>query len=287
VVYKDQYPPGIKGLIKFQINKYLTRNADAIITVSETSKKDIVRFLGMDPVKIHVIYWAADDIFKAEPNIKDLSEIHKLYKLPNRFVLYVGDINYNKNLSTLIEACSIIDTPLVIVGKQASNIDELTISWKSLNGPRDVLRSFFGIPHPELIHFNKLSLLIRNNNVITTGFVPDRDLVGIYNLATLYCQPSYYEGFGLPVLEAFSCGVPVVISKTQALVEIAGGGALIADPNSSKDFADKISSLFKDSTNRLHLIRAGKTRVKDFSWEKTAKETLEVYRKVVGIKDNG
>ncbi len=280
LIYKNQYPPGLKGFLKLQINKLLVKRADTIITVSETSKKDIVRFLDIDPKKIDVIYWASDEVFKDLSDADILSELRSKYRLPLRFVLYVGDINYNKNLATLIESCQLVNIPLVIVGKQASNIDSLTISWKNMHGPRDMLRSLLDKPHPELMHFKRLKLLMQGKKIVTTGFVPEKDLVGIYNLATVYCQPSYYEGFGLPVLEAFSCGVPVVISKTQALVEIAGGAALTADPNSSKDLADKISSLLQDSTQRLHLIRAGKTRAKDFSWEKTAENTIEVYKKV-------
>jgi glycosyltransferase involved in cell wall biosynthesis len=286
LIYQNQYPPGYKGLMRYQINKLFVKKADMVITASETAKKDIVRFLGIDPKKIKVIYWAADDIYKESSNVKALSDVRDIYKLPKKFVLYVGDVNYNKNLPILIEACSIIDVPLVLVGKQASKIDELTLSWKNISGPRDMVRSLFGKSHPELAHFEKLLSLIRSNNVITVGFVPASDIVAIYNLASVYCQPSYYEGFGLPVLEAFSCGVPVVISKTQALVELAKGGALIADPNSAEDFAEKISSLLKDSTDRLHLIRAGKTRSKEFLWEKTARNTIEVYKHLVDTKDN-
>lgn len=284
LIYKNHYPPGLKGAVKFQVNKFLAKKADAIITVSETSKKDIIRLMNIDQQKINVIFWAADEIFRNGVKNSDLSEIRKLYKLPEKYILYVGDVNYNKNLSTLIEACDLVGIPLVIVGKQASNVDDLISSWKNLSGPRDLYRSLLGKTHPELLHFNNLLSLMQKSNVITTGYVPLKDLVGIYNLATVYCQPSYYEGFGIPILEAFSSGVPVVISKTQALVEIAGGAALIADPYSAKDFAEKISSLLKDSTQKLHLVRAGRTRVKDFSWEETVKETIGVYRKVMGNK---
>ncbi len=281
LIYKEQYPSGVRGFLNCQINKILLKKADSIITVSETSKKDIVSYFDLIPKKINVIYWAADDIFREGANSKDLSEVKRLYKLPDRFILYVGDVNYNKNLSTLIKACAMRNIPLVIVGKQASNINELILGSKGANGPRDIFRNISKKPHPELAHLNILSQLLKRNKVITTGFVPKEDLIAIYKLATVYCQPSYYEGFGMPVIEAFSCEVPVIISRTQALVEVAGGGALVADPYSAKDFSEKIALLLNDSTFRLHLVRAGKTRSKQFSWEKTAKRTIEIYKKIL------
>ena len=281
VIYKNNYSPGIKGELKFQMNKLLVKYADKIITVSETSKKDIIRILGVNEKKIEVIYWAPDETFREILDKSSLSEISSKYRLPNKFILYVGDVNYNKNLSTLIEATTLAGIPLVIVGKQASNIDELTISWSNLNGPMDFIRSLQGKPHPELFHFKKLSSLIKERHVVLTGFVPSEDLIGIYNLASVYVQPSLYEGFGIPVLEAFVCGVPVVISKTQSLVEIANGAALTADPDSAEDFSEKIKSLLNDNSVKLHLIRAGKTRVKDFSWKKTAEATINIYKKII------
>ncbi|MGB6882194.1 MAG: glycosyltransferase family 1 protein, partial [Microgenomates group bacterium] len=154
--------------------------------------------------------------------------------------------------------------PLVMVGKQAVSED-------------------FDRNHPENAPFVEfLDKYGKDSEIIRPGFVPDKDLVTIYNLATVYCQPSFYEGFGLPVLEAMACGTPVVIAKTQALVEIADGAALIADPKDTKDIADKISKLIKSPTARVLLAKKGKERVERFSWDKTAKETAQLYCKVLG-----
>lgn len=281
LLYPAHYPPGIRGRVNYEINKILLKHADALITVSETSKKDIVRFLDLPPDKVNVSYWGTDEIFKDAVGIKDPVGIKKRYNLPDRFVLYVGDVNYNKNLSTLIKACEIIKTPLVIVGKNAKDLSETLSVDKNSLGIQDVIRKISGKPHPEEAHLQKLNLLLKKKNVITTGFVPKEDLPGIYRSATVYCQPSFYEGFGLPVIEAFACELPVVIAKTQALVEIADGAAAIADPNSSEDLSEKISLLFNDSTYRLHLIRAGKKRSKIFSWDLTAKNTIDVYKRVL------
>jgi glycosyltransferase involved in cell wall biosynthesis len=233
--------PGIRGFAKLVINKYLIRkNVDAIITISETSKKDICRFLGVDPKIVHVIYLAPREIFKK-------LEIKKRYGLPNRFVLYVGDINYNKNIPNLVKACKIAKIPLVIAGKQAKEVESLDLN------------------HAELKHLKNIDWL----GVLRLGFVPDSDLVAIYNLASVYVQPSFYEGFGLPVLEAVACATPVVAVKTQALVEILGDGINYADPRDPEKMAQSILSPNKN----IKLPR-------DYSWKKTAKETLKVYEDV-------
>ncbi len=282
LIYPKHYPPGIKGQIRFLIQKFLLKNVDAIITISETSKKDICRFLGVHPDKVHVIYLAPREIFKPIQNTTSLrSDVVKRYRLPDRFSLYVGDVNYNKNIPTLAKACKVAKIPLVICGKQALEVEEFDEDLRIVRGPMDYLRFLFGLPHPELAHYKDLLKEFENNkHVVRLGFVPDKDLVVIYNLATIYVQPSFYEGFGLPVLEAFSCGVPVVASKTQALVEIAGTGALFANPRDFNDFASKIKKVINDEKLRKQLISTGSEIVKNFSWRKTAEETIEVYRSI-------
>jgi glycosyltransferase involved in cell wall biosynthesis len=222
LIYPKHYPGGIKGNLIFLIQKLLIkRNVDAIITISETSKKDICRFLGVDPSKVYVVYLAPKDIFKPITDKRLLTAVQKKYNLPNSFALYVGDVNYNKNIPGLIEMCKEAGIQLVIAGKQAKDIEKQDLS------------------HPELIHLKGLDW----SNVSQLGYVSDGDLAAIYNLADVYIQPSLYEGFALPVLEAKACGTWVIASKIQAHVEI---------------------SEIKE----------------EFSWEKTAKETLEVYKHV-------
>lgn len=258
LIYPKHYPPGIKGKIRFLIQEFLLRNIDAIITISETSKKDICRFLGVQPNKVHVVYLAPRRIFRKIEDGRWKMEIAKHYGLPERFVLYVGDVNYNKNIPTLIKTCKLAKIPLVICGKQAKDIKN-----QDLN-------------HPELLHLRNVDF----DKTIRLGFVPDKDLVAIYNLASVYCQPSFYEGFGLPILESFACETPVVASKTQALVEIGEGGALFASPKDPEDFAKQILKIVNDGELKNQLVSTGNVIVRNFSWEKTAKETLEVYKSV-------
>ena len=169
-----------------------------------------------------------------------------------------------------------------MVGKQIKDIETQDLDLKDLRGPRDWYRFLFNIPHPETMHYKDLAHFLKGNRkVIRTGFVSDEDLVAIYNLATAYCQPSFYEGFGLPVIEAMVCGTPVIISKTQALVEVANNAALTTDPQSPKDIASKIEKLIKNNKLRNEYSQKGLDRVKMFSWKKTAKETISFYKEIL------
>ena len=263
LIYPRHYPPGIRGMVSWQINKYLIKkNIDEIVTISETSKKDICRFLGVNPSKVHVVYLSARSMFRKMEFTEKWRESWVLEsggkRVPKKFALYVGDINYNKNIPTLVKACKIAGIPLVIAGKQAAQIEKLDLH------------------HPELSHLRGVDW----SNVIRVGFVPDDILVELYNLATVYIQPSFYEGFGLPILEANAAGVPVIAAKTQALVEIADDSALFADPKGVEDFTEKIMMIIKDEVLRNSLIRSGLENSRRFSWEKTAKETSSVYAEI-------
>jgi glycosyltransferase involved in cell wall biosynthesis len=248
LIYPNHYPPGIKGSVNFAINKYLiNKNIDAIITISETSKKDICRFLGVDPKKVSVTYLAPREIFKKINIASSLYSIEVKYKLPKKFALYVGDVNYNKNIPNLIEACKLANIPLVIVGKQATQIEEMDLN------------------HPEHTHLKNLDW----SNVIRLGFVDDIDLVKIYNLATVFVQPSLYEGFGLPAVEASACGTPLAVAKSQCMVEVLGDDFSYCDPNDVKSMTKAILS-----------PNINKKLPRDYSWKNTAKETLRVYEHV-------
>jgi glycosyltransferase involved in cell wall biosynthesis len=245
LVYPDHYPTGIRGGLAWQINKYLIKkNVDAIVTISETSKKDIVRFLGIDPKIVHVIYLAPRQVFKKLEIRNSKLEIAKRHGLPEHFAMYVGDVNYNKNIPNLVKACKIAKIPLVICGKQAKEIDTLDLN------------------HAELKHLKNIDW----TGVIRLGFVSDEDLVAIYNLATVYVQPSFYEGFGLPAIEAVACDTPVSVARSQCMIEVLGDDFAYCDPNDAKAMAKAILDPNKDK--KLPRI---------YSWEKTAKETLEVY----------
>lgn len=263
LIYPKHYPPGIKGWIRWQINKYLIkRNVDAIITISETSKKDICRFMGIAPEKVHVIYLAPAEEYK-HSNTVDKNVVKEKFHLPGRFIFCFGDINYNKNIVTLIKACDLLKIPLVLAGKQITEVGKMDLE------------------HPENRHLKEILRYLKNSSLlIRPGYVTDSEAAAMYTLSDVYVQPSFYEGFGLSLVHAFSCGTPVICAKTQALVEIADDAALYADPLSADSFVEKIKLIIGSPKIKTELIAKGYERVKEFSWEVTAEETLEVYKNV-------
>lgn len=279
--YPGEYPPGLRGKFRFFLQKIFLKHIDAFLTISETSKKDIQKYLNIDPKKIYVVLLAAKKIFKKVGDEKKLDIVGKKYKLPSEFVLYVGDVNYNKNILTLIKACKEIEIPLVIVGKKAKEIEGMGMELMDIKGPKDWFRFLLGKPHPELAHYKKIVDEFDSGEIIRTGFVSDEDLVALYNLATCYVQPSFCEGFGLSVLEAQACGTPVVASRIGAHKEVAGEGCLYFNPRSTDSLVKMLKKVIgQGQSTRLDLSKKGLRNAKKFSWEKTAKEVLDVYSKL-------
>ena len=263
LVFPQFFPPGIRGKIKFQIQKFSTRNISGIITDSENSKKDIIRFLNFPVDKVNVVYLAANEIFRPILDKGFLAKVKRKYNLPEKFILYVGDVNLHKNLKRLFEAIAKVDLPLVAVGEALT--DDNLKETKQL-----------------LLEIERLGI---SKKVHRLGFVPEEDLVGVYNLATLLVEPSLYEGFGLPVLEAMACGLPVACSNTSSLPEVGGQAPVYFNPGHVDDLASAILKIVEWSQNDKskydELKFKGIEQAKKFSWEKTAKETIKVYQKVV------
>lgn len=272
LVFPKQFPAGIRGKIKWQLQKLALKNSSAVITDSFSSKKDIIKYANISDAKIHVIYLAAGEEFQKcqMPSIRQAQDknvkcqmLRKKYGLSDKFVLYVGDVTWNKNLPRLIEAVKKIKIPLVLVGKAITDKDfDRTNPWN-----QDIVKV------QELIEKDK--------NILCLGFIPTDDLVMIYNLATVFVMPSLYEGFGLPILEAMSCGCPVVTSKGGSIPEIAGNAAFFVDAYNVESIAEGIKKVFINEDIRKELSRKGLESVKRFSWKKTASETLEAYRQVL------
>lgn len=268
LVFPKHYPPGIKGKLKLQKQKLALKTVNAVICDSKNSKKDVVKYLDFPQDKIHVVYLAPGEEFKLVTSHKSQVTTKRKYNLPNQFVLYVGDVNYNKNIRGLVKACEQVKVPLVIVGKQAveKNIDRTHPENRDLVWLQDYCKS---------------SILNHKSSIILTGFVPDKDLVLIYNLASVYCQPSFYEGFGLPVLEAMACGTPVVTSKKASLPEVAGKAAVMVDPYNVDDIANGLTVAIENEDLREDLIQRGLKQAKKFSWEKVANESYRIYQRVM------
>lgn len=263
LIYPRHYPPGIRGSIALFRQRLALKTVTRVITDSYASVTDLHRFLHLPHSKIKLIYLAAPDSFIP---ISDRSELHRIsqkYHLPSKFILYVGDINYNKNLPLLIKTALKLGYPLVIVGKNPAQIDQLDLR------------------HPELAHLQTIIPDLTSPLVIRLGFIPEPDVIVLYSLATVYCQPSLYEGFGFPVLEAMTCGCPVVCSSAGSLPEVAGSAAIYFDPHNQHDLEQAITSVYNHPPQRQKLIKAGKIQAAKFSWTKTATETIIAYQEVL------
>ena len=262
LVFPKYFKVGIKGNLKWQIQKFALKNSKVIITDSESSRKDVAKYAGIQKNKINVVYLAASDEFKKMDKSSILGSIREKYNLPENFVLYVGDVTWNKNLPRLIKAIKKINIPLVMVGKAllSKDFDKLNAWNKDLN---------------------EVQKLIENDRrIIRLGFVSQDDLVSLYNLATVFTMPSLYEGFGLPVLEAMNCGCPVVTTKEGSLSEIAGDAAYFVDAYDMDSIANGIKEVFLNTEIQKKISQKGLLRAKEFTWEKTARETMNVYRSV-------
>lgn len=266
VLFPKYFPRGIRGEVKWQIQRRALMNVSHIIADSNTSKNDIIQIVGFPNERISVIPLAPSGSMKPVTDPQILSNVMETYDLPHEFALYVGDVNWNKNVIGLLTAWREIvmhrmlahDTKLVLVG--AAFIDK------------------------NLFEAQKINTLLKKyaieDSVMRVGFVPEKDLRALYMLAGACIVPSLYEGFGLPILEAMACGGVVVSSDTASLKEIAGP-AIIVDPENSTDIARGIVSASKLTTaKRERLIEQGIAWAGKFTWSNVATQTISVYERL-------
>jgi glycosyltransferase involved in cell wall biosynthesis len=243
----------LKRLVRDSANR-----ADHIITVSEYSKRDIVQTYGIPEDKITVTYEGAGQEFRPGDKGKAKEELGRKYGITGNFVLYLGRLQARKNLTRVVEAFAKVrraglPSKLVLAGKQDSLFE------------------------PVLARIRELQM---ENDVLLPGFLPAEDVPLFYNAAEVFIYPSLYEGFGLPVVEAMACGVPVITSQGSSLEEVAGDAALLVDPLSDSSIASAMQRVLEDSALRLRLREAGLSRSKLFDFQKTARQTMHVYERL-------
>lgn len=238
----------------FQKNffKNITRS-DLIITGSEFSKLEIIDRLEIEPSKVKVIYHGID-----HQHFKILDDLSIQFNLPRKFIFSVGSIEPRKNLLGLLKAYEFLD----------SNIKS---EYKL------VLAGFKGWENKEIMKLIELN----KEHIHYLGFISDEELVKIYNLASLFAYPSFYEGFGLPVLEAMACGTPVVCSDHSSLPEVGGDAVLYCNPNSVEDIKEKIELVLKDNTLQKNMIQKGLQRASTFTWKKSAQEHMQLFESLL------
>jgi glycosyltransferase involved in cell wall biosynthesis len=231
-----------------------------VLTVSEASKRDILKYFRVPSAKIDVIYNAIDERFGDPPPDDEVARVRERYQLNDPFVLYAGNIKPHKNLERLIEAFHTLrkgdleHVKLLIIGDEISKYATLR----------------------RAVHHYKL-----HKHVRFFGFVPDKTLAVLYRLAGVFVFPSLYEGFGLPPLEAMASGTPVITSNVSSLPEVVGDAALLIDPYDSASIAAAMRRVLTEPALREELRGRGLQRVKEFSWERSVRRVREVYAEVL------
>ncbi len=234
-------------------------SCDAVITVSEHSKKDIVDIFHYPADKIHVIYEAPEPVYQLLPKADCMAALRE-YGIDKKYILYVGGFGPRKNVRGLLVAFAKVcrelpgDYLLICPG-----------NWQRDGNSSDDLIEALGL----------------KERVIFPGYVPVNHLPWFYRGAELFVYPSFYEGFGLPVLEAMACGAPVVASATSSVPEVAGDAALLVDPHDTKNLSQAIYAVLTDPALAADLSARGLSRAAAFSWQKTAAETVRVYRNIL------
>jgi len=259
-----EYQTLARQRIYFALVTQAVKRATAVITVSECSKRDLVRTVGYPAERVHVIENAIPETLRPVHDEAALAAVRARYHLPERFVLYLGANDRRKNLDGLIRGwaglpASLRDTyPLVIAGRQ----------W-----PHD---------HPLYPDPRKtVSQLALGDRVIFTGGLRQEDKDAALSAATVFAFPSHYEGFGLPVLEAMACGTPTLTANTSSLPEVAGDAAILVDPASDAAITDGLARLLESPERRQELSERGLARAARYRWSSVAERTVAVYRQAL------
>src|SRR5207245_2601503 len=235
------------------------KRATRVLTVSESSKRDILRFVDIDPQKIDVIYNAYDERFAVEPREEEVVRVRERYQLHDEFVLYVGNVKPHKNLERLIEAFDLV---------RKSGLDHLKLVMIG-----DEISKYTALRRA--VHRYQLHKYVR-----FLGYVPEETLAVMYRLAGVFVFPSLYEGFGLPPLEAMASGTPVVTSNVSSLPEVAGDAAVLVDPYDPRAIAEGIRRVLTDEALRRDLRKRGVARAGQFSWEQSVRRVRAIYGEV-------
>jgi glycosyltransferase involved in cell wall biosynthesis len=249
-----------KDYLRKNINLSIKR-ANKIVTISEFSQNEIVKYLNIDPKNISVIPCGVDrDIFFPITNKTIISDTQKKYNIHRDYFLYIGTLEPRKNIERLIDSYSLLkmkynDLPLLLLGGKLDWLYEPIIT--------------------------KIKTSKLEKNVISLGYIPDEDIVPLICGAHAFVYPSLYEGFGIPPLEAMSCGVPVLTSNTASLPEVVGNAAITANPFDIEEIANGLERLLLDNELRKDLIQKGLERSKKFSWEHSASLTMDLYKSLI------
>jgi glycosyltransferase involved in cell wall biosynthesis len=256
------YPEAFRPLNRWYLRLFTAgsaQRAQAVIAISDSTRRDVVRRLKVPPERVYTVPCGVEARFRPMPK-EEVDAFRRRQGLPERFGLFLGTLEPRKNVDGLIRAyaryrkAEPAALPLVVAGGKGWFYDQLSRLVDSLDLAR---------------------------YVIFAGYIPEQDKVWWYNAATFFVYPSHFEGFGLPPLEAMACGVPVIASNVSSLPEVVGEAGLMIDPGDPIALAAALARLTTDTELRAALAERGLARARTFTWEKTAVETVAVYRQVL------
>lgn len=240
------------------------RGASAVLTDSEHSRQDILKHLHLPAGRVSAIPLACGEGYRPEPDNALDEAVRKKYDLPPEYILYLGGFDVRKNVEGLLKFAAYVkasEVPLVLAGHL----------------PEEITPRFADVPR--LIQSMGVGDVVQ-----LIGPVDEADKPSLYRMAKCFVFPSFYEGFGLPVLEAMACGTPVVAADTSSLAEIVGDAGFLIGPDDIERLAGAIVSILVDEDLARDLSRKGRRRAAQFSWDRTARETATIYRKVLGAE---
>lgn len=241
----------------------VAKRADAITTISSSSRDDILQYIDVSAERVSVIWLAANDACSIISDSSQLSAMRIKFQLNDPFVLALGALDPRKNTAKILESFAIF---------KKQHVCEIKLA-------------VVGLPAQGIEKFRRLAEALGiGNDVVFAGFVSEVDLVALYNAAELLVYPSLYEGFGLPVLEAMICGTPVITSPCGSIPEIAAAAALMVDPHDADGIASAMKRAITDKSLYDNLVEKGKLRAELFSWQRAAEQTFEVYQAVMANK---
>jgi glycosyltransferase involved in cell wall biosynthesis len=247
-------PRNLKYMLKFVPTS--VKKSDHVVTISNNSRREILEQYKVNPEKVSIVTPAVDHDRFFPRSKKEIEASRHKYKLPRKYILYAGTLEPRKNIQGILQAYGSLSEEL---------LREYALVLAGGKGWKD-----------EKIHEQIRALRSEGKDIKRTGYVPDEDLPQIYSGAAVFVYPSFYEGFGIPPLEAMACGVPVISSDNSSLPEVVGQAGIMVDANDTNRLAKVISEVLSDKKTADTMRRAGLSRAKEFSWESSAQAMIEV-----------
>lgn len=237
--------------------RFSAKHSDSIIAVSDSTRRDAIRILNLPPERIVAVPNGIDQVFRPVADRQSLQECKRKYGLPDEFILYLGLIEPRKNVPLLLDAYAHLSRqksipPLVLAGRRGWMVDEV---------------------------FRLIDELQLKDKILLPGYIDSDDLPLIYNLASIFVYPSTYEGFGFPPLEAMACGTPVITTAVSAMLDYVGEAGLLVPPQDEQALTSALDRLLSDPVLRERLTKEGPAHAAPFTWERTARETMNIYEK--------